>query len=234
MIEQAVILAGGKGTRLMPLTKNTPKPLVLVGQKPFLVWQLLFLKNQGVKRVLLLVSHFSEQIIKYFTDHPIEGLKISFSVEPEPMGTGGAVVHALNQLEEEFFLLNGDSFAPIDYRHMENVFRQDHTSISMATISASLVPEVAGNVKIVDGKVSEYKKDAGYDWIDSGVYIYKKSVLENLVAGSYGIEKTWEDSIKKRLMLAHIIEQRFFDIGTPERLKNFEDKLDLFFTSGTK
>lgn len=233
MIEQAVILAGGKGTRLGTLTKNTPKPLVLVAQKPFLVWQLLYLREQGFRRVLLLVSHFADQIIQYFEQNPIEGLEISFSMEPEALGTGGAITNAMAQLEDEFFVLNGDSFAPIDYRAMNDVYVKSGAEICMAVTAADVTPEVPGNVRVQGAKLVEYLKDggasAGYSWIDAGVYIYKKSALYDVELGSYGVEKTWSQALSRQAMVVHPITQRFFDIGTPERLQNFENNLNKFF-----
>lgn len=233
MIEQAVILAGGKGTRLGALTTNTPKPLVLVSQKPFLVWQLLYLKQQGFRRVLLLVSHFADQIIQYFETHPIEGLDISFSMEPSALGTGGAITNAMAQLEDEFFVLNGDSFAPIDYRAMNDVYAKSGAEICMAVTAADVTPEVPGNVRVQGAKLTEYLKDggaqAGYAWIDAGVYIYKKSALYDIELGAYGVEKTWTQALSRQAMVVHPITQRFFDIGTPERLKYFESNLSKFF-----
>jgi len=233
MIEQAIILAGGKGTRLWPLTQNTPKPLVLVSQKPFLVWQLLYLKSQGFRRIVLLVSHFADQIIQYFEANPIEGLTIEFSVEPEALGTGGALTNAMAYFDDSFFVLNGDSFAPLDYRAMEEVFHKSGNEICMAVTAADVNPEVPGNVKARDSKLIEYRKDggtnAGYTWIDAGVYIYKKSALDGIELGTYGIEKTWMQALQKQSVVVHPVTQRFFDIGTPERLQFFESNLPKFF-----
>lgn len=233
MIEQAIILAGGKGTRLWPLTQNTPKPLVLVSQKPFLVWQLLYLKNQGFRRALLLVSHFADQIIQYFEKHPIEGLEIEFSVEPEAMGTGGALTNAMALLEDSFFVLNGDSFAPIPYREMEEEFNKSKADICMAVTAADVNPEVPGNVRAQGSKLVEYRKDgganAGYSWIDAGVYVYKKSALDGVELGTYGIEKTWTQALQKQAVVVYPVSQRFFDIGTPDRLQFFEKNLPQFF-----
>ena len=234
MIEQAVILAGGKGTRLMPLTKDIPKPLVLVNKKPFLEWQLLFLQKQGTRRALLLVSHLADKIVDYFTQHPIPGLDITFSHETEALGTGGALLNAIEKLEDTFFVLNGDSFAPIRLKEMESEFRKKTSDICVAVLPAEKNMEVPGNMKITEGCVVEYKKEAGiaagYPWIDAGVYIYNKSVLAKVKAsGFFGIDKTWESSIQNKTMVVYKMSDPFFDIGTPDRLKFFEGKIEKFF-----
>ena len=108
----AVILAGGLGTRLKPLTEKIPKPLVEVAGHPFLYWQLLDLHIAGIKNILLLTGYLGEQIEDYFTKlHAsiswIKEMNICYAKEPEPMGTGGALKFSLTKLPQRFFLLNG-------------------------------------------------------------------------------------------------------------------------------
>ena len=99
---QVVILAGGLGTRLRPITEKTPKPLVPVADQPFLHWQLSDVAQQGFDRVLLLVSYLGEQVQQTLGDGSTWGLKLSYAFEKTPLGTGGALVNAYDQLDDEF------------------------------------------------------------------------------------------------------------------------------------
>src|SRR4051812_33410009 len=110
---QAVILAGGLGTRLGTITKETPKPLVNIKGKPFLEWQLQFLADQGVKKFLLLTGYKGEMIENYFGNGKKWGFNISYSQEALPLGTGGALLQAVPKLADRFLLLFGDSFLPV-------------------------------------------------------------------------------------------------------------------------
>src|SRR5438045_578917 len=112
---QAVILAGGLGTRLGALTQQTPKPMVPVAGRPYLEHQLLLLREQGITDIVLLTGYLGEQIENYFADGSAWNLSIRYSREAMPMGTGGCLRDARRLLEEYFLLIYGDSLLPIDY-----------------------------------------------------------------------------------------------------------------------
>src|SRR6266576_791452 len=110
------ILAGGLGTRLGSLTENMPKSLVQVSGKPFLAHQLTLLRKQGIERVVLCVGHLSEMIRDQFEDGTNFGIALEYSFDgPRPVGTGGALRKALPLLGDNFFVLYGDSYLPIDF-----------------------------------------------------------------------------------------------------------------------
>src|SRR4029077_9597920 len=113
---QVLILAGGLGTRMRPITETIPKPMITVAGKPFLQHQLELLRGAGIAKVLLLVAYLGEQIREYFGDGAKFGCKISYSFEPAPLGTGGALKNAEAQLQDDFVLVNGDTYLGIDYR----------------------------------------------------------------------------------------------------------------------
>ena len=117
MIRQAVILCGGLGSRLGSLTADTPKPLLPVGGIPFLDVLLFELARHGVTRILLLAGFASQRIMDYAASTPLKahfGLEIEVSIEPARVGTGGAVWHARDRIDNRFFLLNGDSWFDIN------------------------------------------------------------------------------------------------------------------------
>src|SRR3954463_16106244 len=117
-IEQAVILAGGLGTRMRPMTEQVPKPMLPVNGKPFLYHQLRLLEARGFRRVLLLVGYLGEQIENYFDSEAAAELQVamSYSYESSPLGTGGALRNAAAKLDSAFVVLNGDTYLDVDYR----------------------------------------------------------------------------------------------------------------------
>src|ERR1700686_1756541 len=112
---QAVILAGGLGTRLWPLTRQVPKPMVPVAGVPYLEHQLRLLKKQSILDIVLLTGYLGEQVEEYFGDGGSLGLAIRYSREPQPRGTAGALREARSLLAGTFLLIYGDSYLPIDY-----------------------------------------------------------------------------------------------------------------------
>jgi NDP-sugar pyrophosphorylase family protein len=226
----AVILAGGKGTRLWPLTKDMPKPMVEVGGQPFLYWQLLYLKEQGISDVLLLISHLAEVIEEHFNKQPIPGLKIRYSREPSPMGTGGALKHSVKELPENFWLLNGDSFLFIDLGSMYKQHQALGCDGTLAVANPEVVP-VPPNLKCAKGQVVEYRKEGGpeYTEVDAGVYVLSRKIIEAGPSGTFDIGALWPPVIERKKLGAFTVWDRFFDIGTPERLKTFEKHLKDYF-----
>ena len=112
---QAVILAGGLGTRLRPFTERIPKAMVPIGSKPFLEHQILLLRSQGIEEILLLVGYLADHIKDFFGDGSRYGLRISYSHEEVPRGTGGALKLAQPKLQNNFLLLNGDTYLSMNY-----------------------------------------------------------------------------------------------------------------------
>ncbi len=227
---QAVILAGGKGTRLGPITDHLPKPMVRVAGQPFLYWQLQYLREQGVREVLLLVSHLGEQIISHFTIHPVSGLSIAFSEEVQPMGTGGALRQALPKLAPTFWLLNGDSFLRLDLSTMTKDLQHSNWRACIAALTKPELVPVPANMKIEENLVLSFKKGAGreegFTAVDAGIYWLNRNVIENGPSGVFSLEDYWPDLIQSRELGAYRVVDRFYDIGTPERLKDFEEYIN--------
>lgn len=227
MRKQVAILAGGLGTRLMPLTEKFPKPMAPVMSQPFLHWQLLDLKEQGYTDIVLLVAYKGEQIREHFGDGSRLGLSIGYSFEPEPLGTGGAVVHAFESLEDEFLVVNGDSFlrAPLD--DFAGYFDEGRFEAVVTTYSNEPPTPVPNNLKVKNQIILEYEKEAGlakgFTCVDSGIYCLKKTVFAGRSPKTkFQLEDVLKPLIEKRLYGAFAVDQRFYDIGTKERLAEFE------------
>ncbi|MCP4265483.1 MAG: NTP transferase domain-containing protein [Candidatus Brocadiaceae bacterium] len=215
---QVVILAGGKGTRLRPLTSQIPKPMVAVQGKPFLHHQLELIKSFGFKKVLLLVSYLGEQIESYFGDGSKFGLKIEYSYEETPLGTGGALKNAENRLLDEFLLLNGDTLLPIDYGDLINHFNK-FDKIGTVTAYNNTEKIVPNNIAVgISNMVVGYnKKDPkGMTHVDAGGMVFKKDLLNMIPEGRICSleEKILSVLINKKELAAFVSGQRFYDIGS--------------------
>jgi mannose-1-phosphate guanylyltransferase len=227
---QAVILAGGRGERLRPLTDNIPKPMVPIKGKSFLEHQILFLKKAGITDYVLLTGYLSNIIENYFQDGSKFNIHIQYSVEDHPLGTGGAIIKADKLIQDDFLLINGDTLTPLNFKDMIQQYQRRTHPILIAVYDnrKDIAPN---NIRVAsDGTITGYSKTSptGMTHIDSGVLAIKKDRFFGLMPGmdqfSFELE-VYPKLIKNRLMKAYITNRRFYDIGTPERLKTIEEIL---------
>ncbi len=234
-MKQIVILAGGLGTRLRPITEKIPKPMVPVAGEPFLYWQLKECLRQNYTKILLLVSYLGEQIESHFGNGSAMGLNISYSFETEPLGTGGALKNALKQLDQEFIILNGDSFLRAPLAKMERFFEASPADALVSTYDNRVVTPVIENISSCDSLVTRYQKDggraAGLELIDSGVYFMKRFLIAEQSKIKFQTEELWPKLIEAKKLYSYPVDERFYDIGTPERLKEFEEKIHDYFAN---
>lgn len=219
---QAVILAGGAGTRLRPLTYERPKPMIPIHGRPFLRYQLELIKSFNFNNVLLLVSYLGSQIEDYFEDGSKFGLKIEYSYEETPLGTGGALKNAENKLSDEFLLLNGDTYLPIDYGKLVEYFHQAD-KIGLITVYNNSEKIAANNIAIgVSNLVVNYdKKDSrGMTHVDAGTMVFKKELLSLIPEKIFSLEENmFYALIKRKELAAFVCEQRFYDMGSFKELE---------------
>ena len=233
-LEHAVILAGGLGTRLAPITVKIPKPLVPVKGKPFLEHQLNLLRKHGITDVVLLTGFLGQQIEEAFGDGSGLNMRIKYSQEPSQLGTGGALATARELLPEIFFLVNGDTYLDIDYQAAYRGFlnlRPPGVAGMMTVFEQGGPNEDPGNVRLdpTGTRVISYSKGHGGDHyhVDAGVLILMKEVVDWIAPGQPAAS---EECIYPRLaregrLLAFSSAAPFYDIGTPDRLASFERSL---------
>ena len=228
---QAAILAGGLGTRLWPLTKTVPKPMVPVAGAPYLEHQLRLLEQQGIREILLLTGYLGEQIEEHFGDGARMGLRIAYSREATPVGTGGALRLARHLLGDSFLLIYGDSYLPIDYtiplRKLDN---SDAAGLLVIYDNRQADTTVKSNVDIDDSfHVTRYEKDSPdpLSYVEAGVLAFRRTIVDLISnEGAVSLEKEiFPRLIASRSLLAHVTTERFYDIGTPDRLKVIGDLL---------
>ena len=186
---QAVILAGGLGMRLSPLTKQVPKVMAAVNGQPFLGHLLELLKNQGINDIILCVGYLGEQVRLFFGDGQGLGLDIRYSEERERLlGTGGALKQARNLLDERFLVINGDTYLPIDYAEVEGSFDRHGKKALMVVYDNRENTGVRNNVELnKDGLVAGYDKERsapGLKYVEAGVSILSREALDIIEEGS--------------------------------------------------
>jgi NDP-sugar pyrophosphorylase family protein len=222
---RAVILAGGEGTRLRPLTLSTPKPVVPVVDRPFLRHQIDLLAGAGVREIVLSVAYRPERVEAVFGDGAAFGVRIRYAVEETPLGTGGAVRHAMPLLDERTVVLNGDVLTDVDLAAV--VARHDAEKAS-ATILLAPVPNPAayGLVETdAHGRVRRFlekprPEQITTDTINAGIYVLETGVLDLMPEGvNYSIERGFFPALLARgdRVLGPVHRGYWIDIGTPEK-----------------
>lgn len=225
---QAVILAGGLGTRFRPLTLKTPKSMIHVAERPYLEYQLEYLKRYNITDILLCVGYLGKEIQSHFGDGQPWGISIKYSFDKEPLGTGGALRNARHLLADCFFLIYGDSYLPIDYLSIEKKFLVIDKTVLMILYDNHEDTSVPNNVSLNEqGMVTHYEKDSDnriLQYVDAGVLALKKEILDLLPSGrKASLEKeVFPGLIARHKCAGFVTRERFYDIGTPERLKLFE------------
>ena len=215
-----LILAGGFGTRLRSVISEVPKPLAPVGDKPFLHWLLRKLEYQGVKEITVSLHHQASLIEQYLESESF-GLKISTVIEPEPMGTGGAIAYAVNQQQwhGSFFTINGDTWL--------GAWAASLSRVNAPAIGLVQVEDASryGRVDWQDQKVRRFiekKPHAGPGWINAGVYLLQASDFHNWDGQPFSLERDLlpEWAQQERLQ-ACPLKTEFIDIGVPEDYHRF-------------
>jgi len=226
---QAVILAGGPGTRLRPLTEHIPKVMAPVNGEPFLLHLLRLLRSQGVRDIVLCVGYLGKQVKDFFGKGERFGLKIKYSEEKEKLlGTGGALKKAQSLLSDYFLVINGDTYLPIDYAELEKTFREHHKKALIVVYDNRENTGVKNNVELdSDLLVVRHDKegsDLALKYVEAGVLVLQREALDILPdEQTISLEKgLYPTLMAQKELAAYITHQRFYDIGTPEQKKIFE------------
>jgi len=192
---KALILIGGMGTRLRPLTCETPKPLLPIVNRPFLEYQLRLLKKYGIKDVVLCVGYMSHEFEKYFVDGKKYGMNIKYMHEQHPLGTGGALKNAEKYIDSTTVILNGDILTDIDLKSMIK-FHKDKKSKVTIGLTRVKDPTVFGLIETdKNGKIERFLEKPSWDevtcnTINTGVYIFEPEVMGYIPEGiNYSVER---------------------------------------------
>jgi mannose-1-phosphate guanylyltransferase len=222
---KAVILVGGEGTRLRPLTCNITKAMVPILNKPFLEHLFGYLKGHGITDIILAMSYLPQGIKGYFGDGTKLGVSLSYLVEEEPMGTAGAAKNAESHLDESFLMLNGDIFTDLDITAMIDFHRRKKAA---ATIAVTPVddPTAYGLIETdADGRISRFREkpareEVTTNTINAGVYVLEPDILARIPPGkNVSIEReTFQRLLEEREpVYAYSSTAYWLDMGTPEK-----------------
>jgi D,D-heptose 1,7-bisphosphate phosphatase len=231
MVRQAVILCGGLGSRLGALVAETPKPLLPIDGVPFLDVLLFELARHGVTQVLLLAGFAAPRIVDYAASTPLKArfrLEIEVSIEPERAGTGGAVWHARDRLDDQFFLLNGDSW--FDINLLDLAVHLAGEPSATGAIAVRPLPDASryGVVEIENGRITRFRgrpEHSGGGLVSAGVYVFRRSLIDRL-----GDHCSLEDDVfplfaREQTLLAAPAAAYFIDIGVPEAYSRAQNEV---------
>lgn len=233
MLKEAIILAGGKGTRLKSVVQNLPKPMAPVAGVPFLTYLLKWLEKHHFERVILSVGYEKEQIINYYKNNFNE-LELVYSEEIDPLGTGGALAQALNfATDDQVLVLNGDTFFQIDPVEL----LENHLSAqSQLTIALKAMRNFSryGMVETdEDGRIIQFleKQATDFGLINGGVYIANANLFETFdMPSSFSFETDFLEPFLEDLpVFAFECEGYFIDIGIPEDYSKAQDEIPALF-----
>jgi MurNAc alpha-1-phosphate uridylyltransferase len=218
------ILAGGLGTRLGSLTKDTPKSMVKIRGKPFLEYQLELLKKQNLKEIVLCVGHLKDKIESYFGDGSRFGVRIEYGEEEEPLGTAGALRNAGNLLGDDFLVLNGDSYLAINYREVIEEYRLGN-KLGLMVVYRNNNRYDKSNVMIADGLVTNYDRSGRAEdmtYIDYGLSVLNKKALEFVPQGKFlQLDEVYRELVRRRQLTAFETQVRFYEVGSVQGLEDF-------------
>ena len=223
------IIAGGLATRMRPLTETIPKSLIEVAGEPFIVHQLRELSRQGVKDVVVCLGHLGEQIESFVKDGSEYGVRVRYSYETQYLlGTGGAIRNALPLLNEEFFVLYGDSWLDIDYSSVYEIFKKSENPALM-TVLRNEGRWDTSNVEMFRNRIKIYSKkqrNQNMTHIDYGLGILKSEVFENYQENeSFDLAEIYGTLSKNGNLASFEATQRFYEIGSRDGLKELNEIL---------
>ena len=219
------ILAGGLATRLRPITEKIPKSLVPVAGKPFLAHQLEMLHARGIRHAVLCIGYLGEMIQRDFGSEAF-GIRLDFSFDGEKLlGTGGAIKRALPKLGEEFFVLYGDSYLPIQYAPVAEAFQRSG-KLGLMTVYRNEGKYDTSNVVFADGEIKIYDKKnqlPAMRHIDYGLSLFKAPVFDAYPADEkFDLAEVMGQLVRERQLAGYEVPERFYEMGSPAGLAELE------------
>jgi NDP-sugar pyrophosphorylase family protein len=225
---QCVILAGGLGTRMRPLTETCPKTLLPAGGRPFAWHQLQWLAAQGINEVIYSIGHQGNMIRSYWAQEPSPLPSIRYVDEGERLlGTAGALRLAREQgvLDESFFVIYGDSFLPVEFTPIWRAF-QASSQPALMTVLRNEGRWDRSNVIYQPGRVMLYDKAAapGMQYLDYGLSCFRRDLFDDLAHSD--LAGVFHDLSLEGRLAGFQVHERFYEIGSPAGLRDFEQYLE--------
>lgn len=228
-INQAVILAGGRGERLRPLTDTIPKPMVPINGTPFLDFLIYSIVLSGIKNILILLGYKSKVIVSRYNN--MKDITIEFSYGSEQDQTGRRVLNAYEQLDEHFLLIYGDNYWPIELRSMWSNYQKSGKEISTTVFSNpngtgeyGYENNIVVNSKRLVTKYDKKRETHEANGVDIGYFLVSKESLDTNLSGNVSFEENMlPDYISKNQLAAYITDTQYYFITNIQTLKDFEN-----------
>ncbi|MBO4472782.1 MAG: nucleotidyltransferase family protein [Clostridia bacterium] len=212
----AVIMAGGKGTRLAPLTDHSPKPLMPIIDKPILRYIIELLKKHGITDISVTLGYMANKIVEAFGDGRDLGVNLHYVIEKEPLGTAGSVKSAASAFADDFLVISGDAYTDFNLTELID-FHRSHGKL--ATIAATRVKDPSQfGVMLLNsaGKVRSFIEKPRIpisDVVSTGIYVFKKEILKKIPSGFQDFARNVFPTIPGQIY-AKIMKGYWSDIGT--------------------
>jgi len=226
MITTLVLLSGGLATRLQPISLSLPKSLIDINGKPFIEYQLFLLKKQGITDVVICVSYLGGRIEEFVGDGKKFGIRIQYSYDGDKLlGTGGAIKKALPLLSENFFVMYGDSYLPIDFKKVSDFF-QNNKSQALMTVMKNNNKWDKSNVIFKGGKIIKYDKInivPEMKYIDYGLGLMHKKCFNNVKENEISdLACIYNKLAEEGKLLGFEIKDRFYEVGSFDGIEEFK------------
>lgn len=227
-MKEAIILAGGMGTRLHEVVPDLPKPMAPVSGKPFLNYLLIWLKKYNFDKLVISAGYKSDTIINYF-GNSFEDIQIEYAVENKPLGTGGAVRFALKKTSaKEILIVNGDTWFPVDIDKFYSVHLKSKSQFSIALKEMKNFSRY-GSVECRDNTILKFneKKFCSEGLINGGIYLMSGHLLESgIYPEVFSLEKDLLEKVAgSGILKCQVFDDPFIDIGIPEDYRKAETLL---------
>jgi MurNAc alpha-1-phosphate uridylyltransferase len=229
-----VILAGGLATRIRPLTEKIPKSLIEVASEPFIFHQLRYLKSQGLKEVVLCTGYLGEQVEEVVGAGEGFGLNIIYSNDGEKLlGTGGAIKKAQKLLNQDFFVLYGDSFLPVNYETIREAYLNSGKPALMTVLKNNNSWDKS-NVIYKNGELVEYNKQIikkDMEYIDYGLSVFSKKCFDEIeIDLNFDLSELLNQLSVNHQLAGFEVYERFYEVGSFDGIKDTDNYLKEFLS----
>ena len=224
---EAIVLAGGFGTRLQSVVNYVPKPMAPIGDIPFLEYILKYLQKNNINRVILSVG-YKWEIIKEYFGNKFENIELIYSIEYEPLGTGGAIKKAIQLVQNnKIYIINGDTFFNVDLSSL----KLENNNKLQLSLKKMYDFDRYGCVEIKDDLVVKFteKKYQQEGNINGGIYLISKEIFTSFnLENKFSFEEFMEENVNKLKITAEIFKDYFIDIGIPEDYEKAKNEIKDF------
>lgn len=231
-LPKAVILAGGRGERLKPLTDNIPKPMLPVNGKPILLYQIELLKNYGIKNFVICGHYLFEKIKEFFGDGSSFGVSISYMQEKGFMGTGGAIKNAEGLLNSTFLLVYGDEFIRMNIRKLMDFHRKKRALATLVLHKTdhpedSDLIELSRSLKVQRIYPKNKRRPKGLVLAKTGIYVMEPEILRFIKLSRIDLDREVLPSvISRKNVYGYVTDEYIKDVGTPDRYESIRKRLE--------